>query len=44
MSAALKLVSGRLSDRPARRKPLIASGYALSTITRPLSPRPGRYT
>jgi len=36
VSAALKLVSGRLSDRPERRKPLIAAGYGLSTLMRPL--------
>jgi MFS family permease len=35
-AAVLKLVSGRLSDRVAHRKPLVLLGYALSTVVRPL--------
>jgi MFS family permease len=36
VAAALKVVSGRLSDRLARRKPIVVSGYALSSLVRPL--------
>jgi MFS family permease len=36
VGAALKLTSGALSDRAARRKPLIALGYGVSALTRPL--------
>jgi MFS family permease len=36
VSTALKLVSGRASDDPARRKPLIALGYGIAALTRPL--------
>ncbi|MFT3768391.1 MAG: MFS transporter [Minicystis sp.] len=36
VGAALKLGSGVVSDRVARRKPLIAIGYGLSALTRPL--------
>lgn len=32
----LKLASGRWSDRLGRRKPLVASGYALAGLVRPL--------
>jgi MFS family permease len=35
VSSLLKLVSGRLADRGAR-KPLVLGGYALSSLTRPL--------
>jgi MFS family permease len=35
-SAAAKVLSGRLSDRAARRKPLVFLGYALATAARPL--------
>lgn len=35
-AAVVKLVSGRLSDRLSRRKPLIVAGYALSSLVRPL--------
>ena len=35
-SSLLKLVSGWLSDRLRRRKALVAWGYTLSTLTRPL--------
>jgi MFS family permease len=35
-SALLKLVSGTISDRMKRRKPLIVAGYMLATIVRPL--------
>ncbi len=36
VATSLKLVSGRLSDEPRRRKPLIALGYGLAALTRPL--------
>ena len=40
LSAVLKLVFGRLSDRSAavggQRKPYVVAGYALSTVVRPL--------
>lgn len=35
-TSLLKVVSGRLSDRWQRRRPLIAAGYALSSLVRPL--------
>ena len=35
-ASLLKLVSGRISDRLARRKPLVALGYGLSSMVRPL--------
>ena len=35
-AAAVKVVSGRLSDRSPRRKPLVVAGYGLSSIVRPL--------
>jgi MFS family permease len=35
-AAALKLASGRLSDRLPRRKPLVLAGYGLSSLSRPL--------
>ncbi len=35
-SAALKVVSGRLADRPGWRKPLILFGYATAVLIRPL--------
>jgi MFS family permease len=35
-SAALKWVSGRLSDRPGGRKPLILGGYLSAVLIRPL--------
>ena len=35
-AAVLKIVSGRVSDRLARRKPLVVAGYALSSLARPL--------
>lgn len=35
-SAVLKLVSGRLADRPGWRKPLILLGYATAVLVRPL--------
>lgn len=35
-AAAVKVVSGRLSDRAVRRKPLVVTGYALSSAVRPL--------
>ena len=35
-AAAVKIVSGRLSDRAQRRKPLVVAGYALSSAVRPL--------
>jgi MFS family permease len=36
VSSVLKIVSGRLSDRGRRRKPIVISGYALSGVARPL--------
>ena len=35
-SAALKVVSGRLADRPGWRAPLILGGYATAVLVRPL--------
>lgn len=35
-AAAVKVVSGRLSDRAPRRKPLVVAGYGLSSAVRPL--------
>jgi MFS family permease len=35
-AAAVKVVSGRLSDRAPRRKPLVLAGYGLSSVVRPL--------
>lgn len=35
-AAAVKVASGRLSDRAPRRKPLVVAGYSLSTVVRPL--------
>lgn len=35
-ASLLKLVSGRLSDRVRRRKPLTVLGYAISSLARPL--------
>ncbi len=35
-SAVLKWVSGRLSDRPGLRKPLILAGYGTAVLVRPL--------
>jgi MFS family permease len=34
-NSALKLVAGRLADRPSRRKPITIAGYALSSFARP---------
>ena len=36
VAAILKIASGRLSDRLARRKPIVVGGYALSSLVRPL--------
>jgi MFS family permease len=36
VAAAVKIVSGRVSDRRPRRKPLVVAGYALSSLVRPL--------
>ncbi|HVY47342.1 MAG TPA: MFS transporter [Minicystis sp.] len=36
VSAAVKLFAGRLSDRAAHKKPLVAIGYAVAALTRPL--------
>jgi MFS family permease len=36
VAAALKIVSGGLSDRSRRRKPLVVAGYSLSSLVRPL--------
>ena len=35
-AALIKLVSGRLADRPARRGPLIVAGYFLAAAVRPI--------
>ena len=35
-SAILKLVSGKISDRVAHRKPLVLLGYGLTSVVRPL--------
>ena len=35
-AALIKLVSGRLADRPARRGPLIVGGYLLAAAVRPI--------
>jgi len=35
VAAALKIVSGRVSDRLPRRKPLVVAGYSLSSLVRP---------
>ncbi|MBL8114522.1 MAG: MFS transporter, partial [Acidobacteria bacterium] len=35
-SAAVKIGSGRISDRLARRKPLVVFGYSVSALARPL--------
>jgi MFS family permease len=35
-SSAVKYGAGRVSDRPARRGPLVISGYALAVLVRPL--------
>jgi MFS family permease len=35
VSSVLKLVSGRLSDRWRRRKPIVVAGYGLSALARP---------
>lgn len=35
-SAVAKLVSGRLADKPSRRKPLVLLGYGIATLVRPL--------
>src|ERR671910_623844 len=35
-SSALKVVSGRLADRPGWRAPLILGGYATAVLVRPL--------
>jgi MFS family permease len=36
VAAVLKIASGRVSDRLARRKPLVVAGYSLSSVARPL--------
>jgi MFS family permease len=35
-ASLLKLVSGRLSDRWGRRRPIVVAGYTLSSLVRPL--------
>jgi MFS family permease len=35
VSSVLKIISGRLSDRWRRRKPIVVAGYGLSAIARP---------
>jgi MFS family permease len=36
LSSLLKLLSGQLSDRAGRRKPLVVSGYIIAGLARPL--------
>jgi MFS family permease len=36
LAALVKIVSGRVSDRLPRRKPLVVAGYGLSSLARPL--------
>ena len=36
LSSVLKLVSGQVSDRLGRRKPLVVAGYVLASLARPL--------
>ena len=36
LAALVKVVSGRLSDRMPRRKPLVVAGYGVSSLARPL--------
>jgi MFS family permease len=36
VAALVKIAAGRLSDRTARRKPLVVLGYGISTLARPL--------
>lgn len=36
VAAVLKLASGAVSDRLAKRKPLIAAGYAIAALARPI--------
>ena len=36
VNSALKLVSGRLADRRAERRPIVIAGYTISSATRPL--------
>ncbi len=36
VSTAMKLISGRMSDQPHTRKPLIALGYGIAALSRPL--------
>src|SRR3954469_330048 len=35
-ASLLKIVSGRISDSPSRRKPLIIFGYSASNLSKPL--------
>src|SRR5512139_2976415 len=35
-NSLLKIISGRLSDRWNRRRPIVIAGYSLSSLTRPL--------
>ena len=39
-ASLLKIVSGRLSDKSGRRKPLAVAGYALGAIYKPLLATP----
>jgi MFS family permease len=36
VAAAVKIASGRVSDRRPRRKPLVIAGYSLSSLVRPM--------
>lgn len=40
-AAVMKVFSGALSDRLARRKPVVVGGYALSALSKPLFPLAG---
>ena len=36
VASLLKIVSGRVTDRTGRRKPLVVAGYGLSSVAKPL--------
>lgn len=40
-AAAVKVLSGTISDHLGRRKPLVVGGYALSALTKPIFPLAG---
>src|SRR5689334_9237811 len=35
INSLLKIISGRIADRRARRRPLVILGYAISSVARP---------